>query len=448
VTATATVVRVGAACDPAALQRHHPARYPFLLESSAHGRFDILAAFPGERLTRHADGRLSGPGAAQGGFLAALDAWFARETEATATHPDLPFTGGWFLFLAYELAAEIEPRLRLHADPDLPVATAVRVPAAVLRERSSGTVWLVAEAGQAALLDAIAADIAGLRPQPGPPQRLLAADPVEEEPATYLAAVARARRYIHDGDVFQANLSRAWHAALAPGTTPPDLHARLRQANPAPFAALFELGTATLVSCSPERLVEVRGGRIQTRPIAGTRPRGADPGADADLRAELLANAKERAEHVMLVDLERNDLSRVARPGTVRVPELMSVESYATVHHLVSNVEGELRAGVTPGQVIAAVFPGGTITGCPKVRCMEIIDELEAAPRGAYTGSLGYLGRDGSLDLNILIRTLVVVDGEVRWRAGAGIVSDSVPERELEETRAKARGLGRALGAA
>jgi anthranilate synthase component 1 len=200
-----------------------------------------------------------------------------------------------------------------------------------------------------------------------------------------------------------------------------------------------------VVSSSPERLVEVRDDLVQTRPIAGTRPRL--PGDDdaADIRA-LRANPKEQAEHVMLIDLERNDLGRVCQPGSVEVDELMAVESYAHVHHIVSNVRGRLRNEVTPGQVVAAVFPGGTITGCPKVRCMEIIAALEDTPRGAYTGALGYLDRSGDLDLNILIRTLTVLGNEVTLRAVAGIVADSVAQRELEETRAKARGLLRALG--
>ena len=200
-----------------------------------------------------------------------------------------------------------------------------------------------------------------------------------------------------------------------------------------------------MVSSSPERLVEVRRGVAQTRPIAGTRARLLGDDEPARIR-ELRAHPKECAEHVMLIDLERNDLGRVCVPGTVAVDELMVVESYAHVHHLVSNVRGRLRAEVTPGEVIAATFPGGTITGCPKVRCMEIIAALEDAPRGAYTGALGYLDRNGDLDLNILIRTLTQVDHAVTLRAGAGIVADSVAQSELDETRAKARGLLRALG--
>jgi anthranilate synthase component 1 len=200
-----------------------------------------------------------------------------------------------------------------------------------------------------------------------------------------------------------------------------------------------------VISSSPERLVESRDGWVTTRPIAGTRPRGADRALDDQLARELHAHPKERAEHVMLIDLERNDLGRICEAGTVHVDEFMAIESYAHVHHIVSNVRGKLRPEVTPGEVLAAVFPGGTITGCPKVRCMEIIAELEQVARGAYTGSLGYLNLDGSMDMNILIRSLQLRGTELTLRAGAGIVADSIPERELEETRAKARGVLRAL---
>jgi anthranilate synthase component 1 len=193
--------------------------------------------------------------------------------------------------------------------------------------------------------------------------------------------------------------------------------------------------------------VEVRDGSVTTRPIAGTRPRGRNSAADADLARELHAHPKERAEHVMLIDLERNDLGRICEAGTVHVDEFMTIESYAHVHHIVSNVRGKLRAATTPGEVLAAVFPGGTITGCPKVRCMEIIAELEGTARGAYTGSLGYLNLDGSMDTNILIRSLEACGDRLMLRAGAGIVADSVPDKELAETRAKARGVLRALDA-
>jgi anthranilate synthase component 1 len=200
-------------------------------------------------------------------------------------------------------------------------------------------------------------------------------------------------------------------------------------------------GEDFLLSSSPERLVQVHGRTVQTRPIAGTRPRGLDDAQDRALSDELIGNLKERAEHVMLIDLERNDLGRVCRAGTVEVNELMVVETFAHVHHIVSNVRGELRAGASPVDAVKAVFPGGTITGCPKVRCMEIIAELEGEGRGFYTGSMGYLGRDGRMDLNILIRSMLVHGAEFRFRTGAGIVADSVPEQEVKETADKARGM-------
>ena len=277
--------------------------------------------------------------------------------------------------------------------------------------------------------------------------RSLDASPIikEEDPSLFLEAVAIAKQYIARGDIYQANLSRGWSATMDQDVDANKIYKALRTANPGPFAGLIKWRGVSVVSSSPERLLQVKNGIASTRPIAGTRPRSTDKAEDRQLLEELLAHPKERAEHVMLIDLERNDLGRVCDPGTVEVNEKMVVESYAHVHHIVSNVRGQLRAEITPGEVIRAVFPGGTITGCPKVRCMEIISELETGPRGAYTGSFGYLNRDGSLDLNILIRTLVIRDNQVTLRAGSGIVADSEPEAELSETRAKAKGLIRAL---
>jgi anthranilate synthase component 1 len=270
---------------------------------------------------------------------------------------------------------------------------------------------------------------------------LLESAVVEDDPRRYLAAVERALQYIGAGDIYQANLSRGWQATLRHGIQPHQVYRRLRETNPGPFSGLAVLDGVTVISSSPERLVSVRDGLVTTRPIAGTRPRGTDPEGDRALARELHAHPKERAEHVMLIDLERNDLGRVCEAGTVRVDEFMTIESYAHVHHIVSNVSGRLRDDVTPIGAIRAVFPGGTITGCPKVRCMEIIAELESSGRGAYTGSLGFLGRDGRMDTNILIRTMTLMGRNVELRAGGGIVADSIPERELEEARAKARGM-------
>jgi len=258
--------------------------------------------------------------------------------------------------------------------------------------------------------------------------------------------VNKVRQYIVDGDVFQVNLSRGWQGSSGETIKAADLYQRLCQTNPAPFAGLACLENFNVISSSPERLVKVSDGVVDTRPIAGTRPRGSGESRDNANKQELIGHPKERAEHIMLIDLERNDLGRVCKPGSVEVNELMVLESYAHVHHIVSNVRGKLRDGVTPGEVIRAVFPGGTITGCPKERCMAIIAELEQVARGAYTGSMGYLNHDGSLDLNILIRTITLQDNVISLRAGAGLVFDSIAENELQETEHKARGMLLALG--
>lgn len=436
--------------DLLAVHEAFPERYPFLLQSAlagAQGRYDILFAFPGESLTLEAPGRLRGPQAdAADGFLSALDAWWRQQGPAQTEPPSgLPFTGGWFLLLGYELAREVEPVLQLVQPAHMPfVATAVRCPAAVIHDKAAAELWLVSET-DSGLLKTMRADIERADSRPPPASTTLSlSQQTEEASQHYTAAVERTLKYIRDGDVFQVNLSRLWSASLGEPTPPAALYRRLRGRNPGPFNGLAVFPDYAVISSSPERLVEVRGSQVSTRPIAGTRPRG-EGAQDRELSDELLGHPKERAEHIMLIDLERNDLGRVCRPGSIRVNELMQLESYAHVHHIVSNVEGELRPEVTPGEVIRAVFPGGTITGCPKVRCMQIIAELEAGGRGAYTGAMGYLNRNGDMDLNILIRTIEQRGRRLYWRAGAGIVADSQPQQELEETRAKARGLVLAL---
>ncbi|MFQ5642374.1 MAG: aminodeoxychorismate synthase component I [Thiogranum sp.] len=414
-----------------------PGRYPHLLESSARGpqgRYDILFAFPAEMLVLRELHAFD--------FLQALDAHWEAAAQGNSYRGELPFHGGWFLFLGYELAAQVEPRLGLPPDGSaLPVASATRIPAAIIHDHHSGERWIVAE--QHDHISRISADIARLKPAGHPLPVSLDAN--EDPPQPYLEAVERILEYIREGDVFQVNLSRRWSADWPPAADSHSLYRQLRTANPGPFSGLATWGDAAVLSSSPERLVETRADRVQTRPIAGTRPRGDKTDADRSFSDELMGHPKERAEHIMLIDLERNDVGRIAVPGSVRVSELMTLESYATVHHIVSNVEARVRPGVTPGQIIRALFPGGTITGCPKVRCMEIIAELEGTGRGAYTGSMGYLNHDGSMDLNILIRTLVRSGERLQFRAGAGIVSDSIPHNELEETRAKARGMLSAL---
>jgi anthranilate synthase component 1 len=427
------------------LHRLAPVRYPVLLESSAAGprigRRDLLLAASGEQLVLGRDGTVRDERgvALADSFFDALDARFAASAGAAASP-----VGGWALLVAYEAAAQVEPVLHLPAAPGtLPVAIAYRIDAAIEHDRATG--GCVLHAADDAVAEAVIADLqrAASMPRLAPWSPPVAVD--EDAPQRFVDGVARVLAYLAAGDVFQANLSRGWEARFAADVDPAALFAQLRRNNPAPFAGLFATPHGTVVSASPERLVSVSGDLVETRPIAGTRPRVAGDD-DADRVRELVGHPKERAEHVMLIDLERNDLGRVCRPGTVEVDELMNVESYAHVHHIVSNVCGRLRAGVTPGEVIRAVFPGGTITGCPKVRCMQIIAELERVGRGAYTGAMGWLAPNGDMDLNILIRSAEVEGDRVRFRTGAGIVADSDPQRELDETRAKARGMLRALG--
>jgi len=260
----------------------------------------------------------------------------------------------------------------------------------------------------------------------------------------YEQMVVRAKEYIAAGDIFQANLSQRLSADVT-GIDPWDIYSVLRQVNPSPFASFMEFPDLKIASSSPERLVRVLDGVVDTRPIAGTRPRGKDSPGDEAMRSELLLNRKERAEHIMLIDLERNDLGRVCDYGSVRVDELMVTEDYSHVIHIVSNVTGTLAKGKDAFDVIRATFPGGTITGVPKVRCMEIIDELEPVARGPYTGSAGYISYSGDMDLNIIIRTFVIKDGRAHVQVGAGIVADSDPEREYHETLQKAEALIKTL---
>jgi anthranilate synthase component I len=438
--------------DLLALHRLAPRRYPLLLESSAagtaQGRWDLLLVANGESITLGADGITRDAGDVSTGtadFLSTLDrAWQGQRTPRD--EPRWPFRGGWALFLGYELAAQVEPVLALPpAQGRLPVAMALRCPAAVLRDRVTGECAIVVESAHVDMLDAVIADCDALDAVPPLPSWRAPVALCEDAPGRFTDGVERILEYLAAGDVFQVNLSRGWEARFDRAIEPAALFARLRSHNPAPFAGLFAGGDWAVVSASPERLVRVRGDLVETRPIAGTRPRFAGDDDAVRIR-ELVGHPKERAEHVMLIDLERNDLGRVCMPGSVEVDELMTVESYAHVHHIVSNVRGRLRADATPGEVIRAVFPGGTITGCPKVRCMQIIAELEHSGRAAYTGAIGWLNRDGDLDLNILIRSAEIEGDALRFRTGAGIVADSDPLRELDETRAKARGMLRALG--
>jgi anthranilate synthase component 1 len=440
----------------AELYQLKPDSYPYLLASTAKGnnsRFDILFAHPQQSLVLYDQDQSE----LEPGFLDALHSWWLQDkidaVNVVDSHSSqyLPFTGGWFIYLSYELAAEIEPVLDLPpGERDDPVAMAVRCPCAVIYDHQRKQHIAIAEEGFNYLLDRIEHDFNGVlksaQNTTDQRQAITVRNISEADKVPYLDQVARIKQYIVDGDIFQANLSRYWQLEIDEHTSDITIFNNLAKANPGAFAVLARLPAATVISSSPERLVSVHNGTIETRPIAGTRPRSDDQQVDSRLAAELMAHPKEKAEHIMLIDLERNDLGRICVPGSIRVNELMTLESYQHVHHIVSNVIGRLREDITPADVIRAVFPGGTITGCPKVRCMEILAEMEQQPRGAYTGSIGYINRSGAMDLNILIRTLVRKGNKISFRAGGGIVADSDAEHELAETRAKAKGLLRAFG--
>ena len=430
--------------DLAAIQAAHPERYPGLFRTTGtDDGWDILFAFSQQidrisiekglhELTQHPAMRLR-PGLSGGNV-------------PSETPTALPFTGGWLALFGYELGGLLEPSVGVCADEsNFPVAWLARIPAAILLQPSSERCLLLAEQEYADLMDEMLRDVRKVSASDGPLPTLDSLK--EEEPDLFMHGVTAIQDYIGAGDVFQVNLSRAWTAMFSKAVSPSALFSRLMTNNPAPFSALLQFDEQAVVSSSPERLVRVgRDGSIETRPIAGTHPRGQNPSEDEALRSRLAAHPKERAEHIMLVDLERNDLGRVCVAGSVRVEALMDINSYRHVHHIESTIKGTLRPDVQVFDILRAVFPGGTITGCPKVRAMQIIRELEKSPRQAYTGCIGYINLDGSLDFNILIRSFQLRGHELGFRAGAGIVADSVARRELEETRAKARGLLRTLG--
>ena len=404
-------------------------RYPFLLESVNHNdnnRYSILFAFPGENIVLN--------NASDFDFLNKLESKYKLNN----TNSDLPFCGGWFVYLSYELIGQIEYSLSadLH-NSDLPIAYAVKIPTAIIIDHQLDKTYIVDESDDDSRINLILDDIKLINPIPLSP---LEGSLSEENQEKFISGVQSSLKYIIAGDVFQVNLSRQWQYKLNNHADSAAIYKSLKKANPAPFSALIHYQDFSIISSSPERLFSVNNDVLQTRPIAGTHPRG--KGSDDEtLKDNLISNPKEIAEHVMLLDLERNDMGRVCEYGSVFVNEVMTLETYPYVHHIVSNIKGKLKKQAGIKDIIKALFPGGTITGCPKVRCMQIISELEQMPREAYTGSVGYLSQNGRMDFNILIRSFIHKDNKLSFRAGAGIVYDSIPERELAETRHKAEGL-------
>ena len=441
---------------------------PFLvfLDSATHpeqaGRYSFLVADPativrskGALTQQLGEGRWTRVAADPVAHVSALLEPFAAEPVAGLP----PFQGGAAGYVGYDWGAQLErvPRTRYDdlAIPDVMlglydwviawdhqtkrawvISTGIPEQGAARRERAARRLAFVKERLAERRSDRLAAPSYPVPDVPG-----LRSNFTREG---YLDAVARVIEYVYAGDIFQANLSQRLEAPLA--GTPFELYRRLWQRNPAPFAAYLAFGDVVVVSSSPERFLCVDAGRrVETRPIKGTRPRGVGPEHDAALALALAESDKDRAENVMIVDLLRNDLSRVCQPGTVRVPELFALEHYQTVHHLVSTVVGELAPELDALDLLRAAFPGGSITGAPKVRAMQIIAELEPTQRGVYCGSIGYLSATGALDSSIVIRTYLVVGRDVYFQVGGGIVADSDPEQEYRETLDKARGLIAAL---
>ncbi len=373
----------------------------------------------------------------------ALRAFRLEEAEAAEAGGLSPFTGGGMGYLAYELGRYIE-RLpgRAVDDLGLPELCFAFYDQVLAHDHREGRTWLFVLHPQDP--DAVAREALWWEeaeppsyPVPGRAgEARFVSNFTREE---YLRAVRRVKEYIYAGDIYQANLSQRFHTTLR--DHPWILYRRLRRLNAAPFAAYFNAVESQVCSSSPERFLKGKGRRVETRPIKGTRRRSDDPTEDRRLAEELQASAKDRAELSMIVDLERNDLGRVCSYGSVRVEEHAVIEHYATVHHLVSTVVGELYPGKDVVDLLRASFPGGSITGAPKIRSMEIIDELEPTARSVYTGSIGYLGFNGDFDLNIAIRTVIVKGNTAYFQVGGGIVADSVPEDEYQETLDKGKAI-------
>ncbi|MFD2234123.1 aminodeoxychorismate synthase component I [Phaeospirillum tilakii] len=406
-------------------------------DDTARGRHAFLAVRPVHTLTADGAG-LRRDGVAIGGDP------FAALAEALAAFPPpppgpLPFAGGAVGLFGYELGRHLERAPARHGSG--PAELAVGLYDAVAGfDRVARRAWVVAARPQArakaaALAEAIAA-APPLPPLPPPPGLALRPELTRE---AYLDRVRRILALIAAGEVYQVNYTQRFRAARPAGLDPFALYRRLRALNPAPFAACLRFGGGlALVSASPERFLSLdRAGRIEARPIKGTRPRAADPAADRAAAAALAASGKDQAENLMITDLLRNDIGRVARLGSVRVPVLRGIESHATVHHLVSVVEGRLRPGLGPVDLLRAAFPGGSITGAPKLRAMEIIDDLEPGPRGPYCGAVGWIGGDGAMDTSIVIRAITLTADEVIAQAGGGIVAESDPAAEHAEMMTK-----------
>lgn len=438
-------------------ERAHPLFLDSGMDPERLGRWSLIMVDPFERIrikgqTIELEDCLTGEKTSlEGNAFDFLSERYALYQTQSTPDFDLPFGGGMAGYLAYDLCHHVEKLPRTAVDDvGIPDAVLGCYETAILVDHLLGEVWLTElnrRPGAEARLDALArvlheAEALGLDLKPEWRERTpeFKSNFIKED---YLESIRKIKNYIRSGDLYQVNMTQRFETEMT--ESPLALYKKLRTINPAPFSAYMPFEEATILSSSPERFIQIRGGQIETRPIKGTRPRGQNPEEDAKERARLQSSEKDRSELLMIVDLERNDLGRVAEVGSVQVPELFVIESYPTVHHLVSTVTATLKAGLTPIDLLRASFPGGSITGAPKIRAMEIIDELEPTQRNLYTGSIGYIGFNGDADLNIVIRTIVAKDQKAYFQVGGGIVWDSDEVSEYEETLHKARALMRAL---
>lgn len=424
--------------EPSALAlRLKGQRHLTLLESvmrSEHlGRYSFLACNPKATLEMTAAGTLLN-GVPQAESALTLISRMAAENRQRHLPGLPPFQGGLAGFIAYDFGRRLEPDAKIpDFAPICPDLILHHFDCVAAFDHMQERAWIVAEtAERAAELESLLAR----KPQPLG-SHAIGGWRSNFTREAYEQAIARTVEFILAGDIFQANITQMFEAAIPPGFDPLAFYRVLRLRNPATFAAYLDYGAVQIASSSPERLLRCDGAAVEARPIKGTRRRDADPARDASLIAGLASSRKDRAENVMIVDLLRNDLSRVSKPGTVKVPVLCGLETYANVHHLVSVITSELKEGHGAGELIGAAFPGGSITGAPKIRAMEIIAGIEGAPRGVYCGAIGYIGFNGRMDLNIAIRTAQFSGGIARVQGGGGITARSNPAAEYEESLIK-----------
>jgi len=422
--------------------RHPASRYSFI----AYHPFETIESWNGAVLVTNKEEQLS----LQGNPFRILQERITKwDINIPYRENFPPFQGGAAGFFGYDLARGLEklPSKAL-PNPDIPEMAVGLYDKVIAYDHKEGKAFFIALGIDEKDARIKLNHLKNIRLKP-PEKRDNTHKAVSWQPATkqkaHENAVQKVIDYIHSGDIFQANLSQRFEAKLPDGFSPFEHYKTLRRINPAPFASYMNFGSLTLSSCSPERFLQVRDKQVETKPIKGTRPRLPDPAQDQIMQKELLASEKDRAENIMIVDLLRNDLSKVCTDESVNTPVLCKLESFAKVHHLVSTVTGTLQNDKAPLDLLESCFPGGSITGAPKVRAMEIIEELEPVRRGPYCGTMGYLGFDGTMDTNIAIRTLIYEGSKANFSVGGGIVSDSNPEAEYKETLDKAEGILRSF---